>query len=208
MDCEDINTDDVLGVEMVGFIDFDIINGTQMSHQYPIDADFGSFTSQFLANCSLPDGAHLHQTDQSYMVIPSEDKTYYGIAFFRNKSDKSATRGAIQRALIIISRQPHFHLFEQPAYEVIEASMETAKEDMAALLLKFYNSLKINPEKVVTTTGLDKTSHHAELCVFDYKHKLSIPNSYPPLQFDSTSARYMVSHLKVCKNIKKKSKKN
>lgn len=195
---KDYNTDDIMGVEMVAFIDFDIVNGTQLSHQFPLGVEFSPFSSQFLADCSLPDGAHLHQTDQSYIIMETEDSPIkYGIAFFRNKSDKSASRGAIQKALLVISKYPHFHLFEQVAYEVIEVSMTLPQTEMDELLFKLYNALKIKPEKVITTTGLDKASHHVEVCVFDYKHKLSVPATYSPLQYNGTSLKFLLSRLKV-----------
>ena len=193
------DTSDVLGVELVAFVDFHIYDGTKLSSIYPEDANLEpEFSLQHLANCSLPDGAHLHLTDQSYLVLPTKSGIKYGIAFFLNKSDSGVCRGAIQRALLVVSSLPHFHLFEEPSYKLLEYSTTNCKESPIELLKLLYNCFKIPPEKVITTTGLDQTRHHITVNLFKDSYRLKVPADYQPGQFDGVSLLDLVKTLGVC----------
>ena len=193
-----VGEDNVFGVQMVAFVDFDIIDGTNMGFRYPSDVNLG-FSLQHLANCSLPDGAHCHQTDQSYIIIPSEDGPKYAIAFFRNKSDKDANRGAIQRALLIVSSFPHMHLFEQPAYELLEYSITDSDSETPELLLKrLYTAFKKDKKDIFTTSGLENSTHNTSVTVFTHPHNISVPTYYPPGHFNGISLLQLVLTLRVC----------
>ena len=194
----------LLQVEMVAFVDFDIVNGTHLSAKYPLETTFADpFTDQFLADCALPDGGHVHQTDQSYLIIIGPDQPpRYGIAFFRNKSDKQVDRGAVQRALLVVSRQPFFHLFEQSAYELLEYSIdppedETEPSSLPCLLSRYFRGILIEPDTVSTTSGIDNTQHHAQVRIFDHTHKLIVPEQYGLSRFDSVSLIRLIMELGV-----------
>lgn len=201
---EDLHVEDVLGVEMVAFVDFEIYKGTIMSARFPTNVEFQPYSLQFLANCSLPDGAHLHETDQSYTLMNIERGTRYGISFFKSTPDKSVSRGAVQRSIVIVSKLPHLHLFEKLAYETLDYSVQNHQasnnlESLTEILSQFYSALKIDKSKVITTSGLESTSHHVEYTNYQKTHKFTIPATYHPCVFNGASLLFLYHHLKVKK---------
>ena len=43
--------------------------------------------------------------------VESETRTLYGVGYFLSKNDSTVKRGAIQKALLILSYHPYFELF-------------------------------------------------------------------------------------------------
>ena len=104
-----------------------------------------------IANLCLPDGGHLHTEDWTYIILtpdkisdqkvdqytedPSELEaiekgTLYGMVYFRNVKDASARRGAVQKAMLLLARQPFFSMFEPLLREALMQFM--AGTDMQA----------------------------------------------------------------------------
>lgn len=90
--------------------EFELKIGNTLSHRHP-EFEIPGYDDTFLADCCLPDGAHLVEEDYTAIILEPKggpDTILYGLGFFANVRDSTVKRGAIQRALLIILRQPYF----------------------------------------------------------------------------------------------------
>src|SRR3990167_3369610 len=181
----------IFGIKFVALTEFHIKDGLRIEFKYPENESLEpDLSDQFLANSSIPDGAHFHQTDQSYLILPIKNKNnkikkYYGISFCRNKADKSVKRGAIQKSLLLVSKYPHFHIFEQAAYELLESLIDS-QENAFELLIKFYNQF-VDEKNLQVISGIDKSYYRTDISIFTHVYHINVPLSYPPDHFDSVS---------------------
>mmetsp|Transcript_28056 Transcript_28056/g.71514 ORF Transcript_28056/g.71514 Transcript_28056/m.71514 type:complete len:726 (-) Transcript_28056:133-2310(-) len=103
-------------VHSVSIAEFDQLAGDTLSKKYPSDFQL-SKSSEEIAHIALPEGAHIHEEDFTYFTVEEQGKEdpifYYGICYFRNKKDKDARRGAVQKSLVLISEHPYFGFFKR-----------------------------------------------------------------------------------------------
>lgn len=131
--------------------EFDIDKGNTISCCYPTDFDFTRFDETHLADLCLPDGAHIHTTDYTFLFLhpSSPDASYslksasagsfasrealrshdssvagrliYGVSMYKKKVDTSARRGAVQRAALILTKIAAFDSMESIARILVDA---------------------------------------------------------------------------------------
>jgi hypothetical protein len=65
-------------------------------------------------------------TDEPTELDSMEKGTLYGLAYFRNVRDASARRGAVQKSMLLLARQPFFSMFEPVLREALLQYMSGA----------------------------------------------------------------------------------
>uniref|UniRef100_A0A7S1KQW5 UDENN domain-containing protein n=1 Tax=Percolomonas cosmopolitus TaxID=63605 RepID=A0A7S1KQW5_9EUKA len=96
--------------------EFHIQKGTVLSHKYPPNVALPTQnTSRSLVDLAIPDGAHIFQSDTSYVFLQeaANSRLCYCVIHFQSKRDSSVKRGAVQKSLILFSYEPLFELFER-----------------------------------------------------------------------------------------------
>jgi hypothetical protein len=218
-----------LKLHSVSFAEFDIDVGNTLAHKYP-QFKIDEYDDEYLANCCLPDGGHIHAEDRTFLVLqvklsvlassvaPSvvpkkgkgssssssssssskkekkpkksarkdkdkdsddeddddadgtlsagpittsqshasfthasgeggEDRTVtlYGVGYFRNRPDKTVKRGALQKAILILTWQPFFEMYYAPALATLERYLDDNKnggKNGKNLLKTLYESIQ------------------------------------------------------------------
>ena len=75
--------------------------------------------------------------------VESETRTLYGVGYFLSKNDSTVKRGAIQKALLILSYHPYFELFSLPAKATLERYLSDKSSKEGKYLLKnFYEAVQ------------------------------------------------------------------
>jgi len=104
--------------------EFDIDKGNSLTAVYPTSFSFEQFEQTNVADLCLPDGAHIHTEDWTFIFLHSKNPTTpthsssatttnitYGMSFFKKKADKTVRRGAIQKAVVVFSTIPAFAMY-------------------------------------------------------------------------------------------------
>lgn len=176
-------------------LEFDIDKGNSLTSTYPSDYDWSHFREKNIADMCLPDGAHIHEMDWTYLLLHStkkpsvpqkkplvdkrrsintaidpealknleheetieeEPQIYFGLAFFKNKSDKTVKRGAVQKSLLIVSKTPHFdqycqilqyamnYFFEHKPKHFLKTLYEAFKKPIQGKMNLFDTSFDLN----------------------------------------------------------------
>ncbi|KAJ3427034.1 arf3-interacting protein [Anaeramoeba flamelloides] len=105
----------------ISIAEFDIDIGNTLTKRFP-DFKFEKYNYQSLANLVIPDGAHIHKSDHTYLVLdcagekgfPSEtcEESYvFGIGIFVCIHDETVRRGAKQSSILLLSKLPYFPLY-------------------------------------------------------------------------------------------------
>lgn len=176
--------------------------GNTLTHKYP-QFKLEEFDDEYLANCCLPDGGHIHSEDRTYHILPikitqkkqksakkltkkklkkdetvdpediepeselqsprsspsspslspstspdhpeDEERILYGVGYFRNRPDKTVKRGALQKAILVLTWQPFFEIYSAPALATLERYLDDHKngcKNGKALLKNFYESIQ------------------------------------------------------------------
>ena len=193
----------VLGVTFVALIEFEIKKGAQITDKFPANFTFEpNFSEQFLADNCLPDGAHFHEREQTFLVLPiSENKIFYGISFFRNKANKSVARGAIQKSLLIVSTLPHFHLFENVAYAILEKMIDQPQKT-SKYLQKLFASFGNVEDHYSKYPQLNSSFYQVSLKLYKEIFNLPVPSSYQPNCFYKISLIHLIKTFGVFQIIK------
>ncbi|KAJ5069122.1 arf3-interacting protein [Anaeramoeba ignava] len=106
-------------IHSISIAEFDIDKGNTLTVRYP-DFKLKKYDYEYLANLSIPDGAHIHHEDWTYILLDISDddafkkedqKILYGLGLFRCVHDETVRRGAIQRSILILSWLPYFSLY-------------------------------------------------------------------------------------------------
>ena len=107
--------------------EFDITKGNTIGARYPGGRSL-EIDDELIACLCLPDGAHIHEEDYSHFFLHPPPhphsaaevaaagkvsrvltrSTYFGTAVFANVADPSVDRGAIQQAMVVVTRVPYF----------------------------------------------------------------------------------------------------
>ncbi|KAL0481302.1 hypothetical protein AKO1_012751 [Acrasis kona] len=149
-------------VYCVCIAEFDILKGNTLSHTYPPHRDVQELYSNAdhellaplnIADMCLPDGAHVYEEDQTYMILPvkgvemrkelelTESQKYiYGCILFRNKKDSTVKRGAIQKSILLLSSQPYFTMWDGMMRNTINRVINKIEEPDKALM-QLYSAL-------------------------------------------------------------------
>lgn len=106
-------------IHSVAVGEFHLTQGSRIEAIYPMSVSYKR--PEYLANLCFPEGAHLHEEDWTYIILHDEyydqsNSSYmplYGIGFYGRKLDPNSTRNAVQRALLILSFKPYFHLYRK-----------------------------------------------------------------------------------------------
>ena len=149
--------------------------GNTLTHRYP-QFSLAEYDDEYLGNCCLPDGGHIHREDRTFLIlhirekkqpfrskskllkrkklaetqIRDEDeqeefvtKVLYGVAYFVSRTDATVKRGALQKAILILSSHPYFDLYYYPAKATLERYLDdkTGKEGKP-LLKNFFESVQ------------------------------------------------------------------
>ncbi|KAJ6237187.1 arf3-interacting protein [Anaeramoeba flamelloides] len=105
----------------ISIAEFDIDIGNTLVKRFP-EFKFEKYNYQSLANLVIPDGAHIHKSDHTYLVLdcsgekgfPSEacEESYlFGIGIFVCIHDETVRRGAKQSSILLLSKLPYFPLY-------------------------------------------------------------------------------------------------
>lgn len=210
-------------------LEFDIDKGNTISSTYPNNYNWDQFKEKNIADLCLPDGAHIHSEDWTYILLhakslnsnntsvtpkkntkdkrlsltsnitnietdslfrlysnqelnddtPTEEwEVYYGISIFKNKADKTVKRGAVQKSILLISKQPYFSLYEPILKHCINYYFEHKPKNFLKVI---YDTLK---RATTSVTLFDKT--------FPLEYK-----SYNEDEFDSTSLIQLIQRFGV-----------
>eukprot|EP01122_Echinamoeba_exundans_P012152 TRINITY_DN5024_c0_g3_i1.p1 TRINITY_DN5024_c0_g3~~TRINITY_DN5024_c0_g3_i1.p1 ORF type:complete len:1078 (+),score=213.78 TRINITY_DN5024_c0_g3_i1:245-3478(+) len=137
-------------------VEFDIDKGNTIGVSYPSEFDWEQFECGHVADLCLPDGAHIHTCDHTYLFLhpkrvltngkPNEATPStaaagmtYGISLFKKRVDKTVKRGAVQRAALILSSIPAFDSLEPIARALVDLVLESPDK---ATLKKAFESLR------------------------------------------------------------------
>lgn len=117
----------------ISIAEFEKTLGNTLVVKYP-DFKLDEYDDQYLANCCLPDRAHLHDEDWTFLILPNakNKKTLYGMGYFRNFRDATVRRGAVQKALLLLSTQPYFSVFKPLLQATIEKYYRETKDGKEA----------------------------------------------------------------------------
>ncbi|GAA5968749.1 hypothetical protein JCM11641_000720 [Rhodosporidiobolus odoratus] len=113
-------------VDYVLLAEFDIDQGSVLKHQYPQDT---GCDQHLLAEHMLPDGAHDRQEDWTVFCLNQvpgltldtkakskdtqpETGLYYVMSLVRTKMDAAVRRGALVKALAVVTRNPYIQIFK------------------------------------------------------------------------------------------------
>ncbi|KAI0642652.1 spindle pole body interacting protein [Trametes meyenii] len=150
--------------------DFDIDRGAQLTYQFPqpLGTDEG-----LLANLMLPDGAERQPTDWTVFFLnqtpfntikpvlalgsdEGKDTTeegsnmLYGINLVRTKLDKTARRGAIVKAMAIVTRYPFLQIFKPVLLLALDDYFMNPSQDCLARLFDAVNAMDFSNMPVLT----------------------------------------------------------
>ncbi|KAI0366822.1 spindle pole body interacting protein [Pilatotrama ljubarskyi] len=150
--------------------DFDIDRGAQLTYQFPqpLGTDEG-----LLANLMLPDGAERQPTDWTIFFLnqtpfntikpvlaldggeesdAAEEgaSMLYGINLVRTKLDKTARRGAIVKAMAIVTRYPFVQIFKPVLLLALDDYFMNPSQDCLARLFDAVNEMDFSNMPVLT----------------------------------------------------------
>eukprot|EP01125_Pyxidicula_operculata_P020916 TRINITY_DN786_c0_g2_i1.p1 TRINITY_DN786_c0_g2~~TRINITY_DN786_c0_g2_i1.p1 ORF type:complete len:1085 (+),score=296.57 TRINITY_DN786_c0_g2_i1:20-3274(+) len=125
---------------LVAIAEFDIDEGNTLSVIYPKNFDLegrGLEKNQIADKC-LPDGAHIHQEDCTFLFIDIPDvkkessesniTKAYAMAMFKNKPDSTVRRGAIQKSMVAFTRIPIFDILQPILREGVSRYIESEQQ--------------------------------------------------------------------------------
>ncbi|KAI9067011.1 spindle pole body interacting protein [Trametes sanguinea] len=155
---------DVQHCSFVLVADFDIDRGAQLTYQFPqpLGTDEG-----LLANLMLPDGAERQPTDWTVfflnqtsfntikppLAIDGDERSsaddegshmLYGINLVRTKLDKTARRGAIVKAMAIVTRYPFVQIFKPVLLLALDDYFMNPSQDCLARLFDAVNAMDLS----------------------------------------------------------------
>ncbi|KAI0656871.1 spindle pole body interacting protein [Cubamyces menziesii] len=161
---------DVQHCSFVLVADFDIDRGAQLAYQFPqpLGTDEG-----LLANLMLPDGAErqpidwtvffLNQTpfntiqpvlaldnDEGRSTVEEGNDMLYGINLVRTKLDKTVRRGAIVKAMAIVTRYPFVQIFKPVLLLALDDYFMNPSQDCLARLFDAVNAMDFSNMPVLT----------------------------------------------------------
>ncbi|KAI0631091.1 spindle pole body interacting protein [Trametes polyzona] len=150
--------------------DFDIDRGAQLTYQFPqpLGTDEG-----LLANLMLPDGAERQPTDWTVFFLNQTpfntikpvlaldnnegrdaaqegQSMLYGINLVRTKLDKTARRGAIVKAMAIVTRYPFVQIFKPVLLLALDDYFMNPSQDCLARLFDAVNEMDFSTMPVLT----------------------------------------------------------
>ncbi|KAI0819413.1 spindle pole body interacting protein [Trametes gibbosa] len=149
--------------------DFDIDKGAQLTYQFPqpLGTDEG-----LLANLMLPDGAERQPTDwtvfflnqtpfntikpilaldnESREAVEDGASMLYGINLVRTKLDKTARRGAIVKAMAIVTRYPFVQIFKPVLLLALDDYFMNPSQDCLARLFDAVNEMNLSAMPILT----------------------------------------------------------
>eukprot|EP01128_Nolandella_sp_AFSM9_P004007 TRINITY_DN1762_c0_g1_i1.p1 TRINITY_DN1762_c0_g1~~TRINITY_DN1762_c0_g1_i1.p1 ORF type:complete len:1390 (+),score=319.09 TRINITY_DN1762_c0_g1_i1:386-4555(+) len=152
----------------VAVAEFDIDRGNTLSVVYPPSFDFTrvGLTENLIADMCLPDGAHLHERDWTYLTLTLDEvvqgeavKTpLYGISTFKNKPDASVRRGAIQKAMLCMCRIPIYDVLFPLLTDAISHFIDSGDGLVggdATILKSIYEAFNDSSQSKLTLNGQD-----------------------------------------------------
>jgi hypothetical protein len=109
----DENQPTQMSIYCVCLAEFHLTQGNTISHIVPKGLDIHEeFERRKIQDIAFPDGSHLKPTEKTFVFVNHKGETLYGIVIFQQVSDPTAKRGAVQKSIIIFSRQPYFIFYE------------------------------------------------------------------------------------------------
>ena len=174
-------------------LEFDIDVGNTLTHRYP-PFSLEKYDDEYLGNCCLPDGGHIHQQDRTFLILhvkPSsleprklkkvkskrkklnnepleeegESKVLFGVGYFICRKDPTVKRGAIQKSMLILSYQPYFEVFHLPAIATLERYLDDKScKEGKSLLKNFFEAVQ----------NMEKTQNY-QLQLYNETYPINIP---------------------------------
>eukprot|EP01028_Stygiella_incarcerata_P006904 TRINITY_DN28093_c0_g1_i1.p1 TRINITY_DN28093_c0_g1~~TRINITY_DN28093_c0_g1_i1.p1 ORF type:complete len:1238 (-),score=362.35 TRINITY_DN28093_c0_g1_i1:136-3747(-) len=176
-------------IHSVSIAEFDVDKGNTLSIMYPSDAfDHCLLSLNYLADKSLPDGAHMYEEDycvfrfsldEFFKEIPTNksEKHVFGLALFQSRRTDKVKRGAIQKSLVLFTYQPMFDVY----IPLMRAAMSRYLDKEDPLILKeFYQ---------IISKGFSRGD--VGLTLWDERFSLSLPVLGPD-QFGTASLKSLV----------------
>jgi len=198
----------------VSFAEFDIDVGNTLTHRYP-QFTLAEYDDEYLGNCCLPDGGHIHREDRTFLVLQVRQKTkvtkkskknkqkkkedgdeestekeqlrtLYGVAYFVSRTDSTVKRGALQKSILVLSYHPYFDLYYLPAKATLERYLDDKTgKDGKNLLKNFYESVQ----------AMEKTQNF-QLNLYGEQYPINIPVLEED-QFEGASLVELINHFGV-----------
>ena len=92
-------------------------------------------------------------------------RTLYGVGYFICRKDSTVKRGAIQKAMLILSYQPFFEVFHLPATATLERYLDDKScKEGKTLLKNFYEAVQ----------AMEKTQNY-QLQLYGETYPINIP---------------------------------
>jgi hypothetical protein len=176
-------------IHSVSIAEFDVDKGNTLSTVYPSDAfDHCLLSLNYLADKSLPDGAHMYEEDycvfrfsleEFFKEIPTNktEKHVFGLALFQSRRTEKVKRGAIQKSLVLFTYQPMFDVYIPLMRAAISRYLD--KGDFL-VLQEFYR---------IISKGFSRGD--VGLTLWDERFSLSLPVLGPD-QFGTASLKSLV----------------
>lgn len=161
----------ILHVAVVGFHHK---KGTILEYSYPPLCEGETHSSSVLPTCwsclpalALPDGAHQHDEDSSFFLLPARnsDLTLFGISCYRQIEtkklkvrDKDVTRDTVQKSVVLISTKPVFGVLKAKLEIVSAAFFEERDFSQVQILKELHEQVNLavgtNINEEIYLTGL------------------------------------------------------
>eukprot|EP00756_Hemistasia_phaeocysticola_P011092 Hpha_TRINITY_DN15087_c1_g3::TRINITY_DN15087_c1_g3_i1::g.124009::m.124009 len=106
----------------VSLADFDLHKGNTISQTYPASVDLAAEVRQSnLHDLCFPDGAHEAQCDTVYGVLDRIDGgQLYAVGFYRAVRTNLVKRGAVQRGILVLSREPLYRCLSGFVHKLLD----------------------------------------------------------------------------------------
>ncbi|KAL1920224.1 uncharacterized protein VTP21DRAFT_1370 [Calcarisporiella thermophila] len=140
----------------------------------------------FLPFLALPDGAHRNEQDFTYFHLPPvpgwsiAEKTLFGIACNRQISSKDllnrnaeVTRTTVQKAVVVLARQPVFSLIREKLAVVTAAWFAQRDFDQLEILSDLYSNFTTSLSANLPESALYSGTSLREL-IHKFKHKVLV----------------------------------
>ena len=117
--------------------EFDIFKGSTVRHRYP-EGSLSEYPNDWFAEHMLPEGVHNRSSDETIMFLEREKPSIlYLLNVVHAKRDSSVQRGAVVKALAVVTRYNHLaafrvpliialgHYFDNPSIDVLREVYDT-----------------------------------------------------------------------------------